>query len=148
MRSARRIIPAQVPSIGAPAAAKARIGSRSPYSSIILRMVVLSPPGRMSASISARSRGRRTSTGSAPTARIASACSRTAPWTARIPIRGGRLLPRRSMVPGYQPLTASRSSAGMSLSSRPCMGSPSPALTSARMSGLSKWVVALTIARA
>src|SRR5688500_595216 len=91
MRSASRIIPAQVPSIGVSARAMAAIGSRRLYASISRRMVVDSPPGRISASRSTRLRGRRTSTGSAPTSRIASTCWRTAPWRASTPIRGFRL---------------------------------------------------------
>src|SRR5688572_27526242 len=54
------------------------------------RMVVDSPPGRINASMSTRSRGRRTSTGSAPTSRMAFRCSRMAPCTARTPTRGRR----------------------------------------------------------
>ena len=58
-------MPAQVPSIGAPPRAMARIGSRRPYASISRRIVVDSPPGRISASSPSRSAGSRTSTGSA-----------------------------------------------------------------------------------
>src|SRR6186997_698940 len=54
------------------------------------RIVVDSPPGRISASRSTRSRGSLTSTGLPPTSRIAATCSRTAPWRARTPIRGRR----------------------------------------------------------
>src|SRR6188472_2880650 len=90
MRSARRIIPAQVPSIGVPARAMAAIGARRLYVSMRWRIVVDSPPGRIRASRPTRSRGNRTSTGSAPTSRMAATCSRTAPCSARTPIRGRR----------------------------------------------------------
>ena len=48
----------------------------------------------------------------------------------------------------YQPRTARRSSTGSSPTEVPRIGSPSPALTSARISGLSYWVTALTMALA
>src|ERR1700674_4418524 len=51
-------------------------------------MVVDSPPGRISASSPTRSRGRRTWTGLAPISWSARACSRTSPWSARMPTRG------------------------------------------------------------
>src|SRR5918995_4667853 len=60
------------------------------------RIAVDSPPGMMSASTSTRSRGRRTSTDSAPMSRMAATCSRTAPCTASTPIRGRR--PWRSVI--------------------------------------------------
>src|SRR5688572_2916013 len=53
-------------------------------------MVVDSPPGRIRASRSTRSRGRRTSIGSAPTSRMAARCGPTAPCSASTPTRGRR----------------------------------------------------------
>ena len=47
-RSARTIIPAHVPKTGAPRPARSRIGSWRPQRSMSWRIVVLSPPGRMS----------------------------------------------------------------------------------------------------
>ena len=83
---ARTIIPAHVPKIGAPPAASSRIGWRMPQRSISLRIVVLSPPGRMSPAISSRSAGRRTGTPSTPMAPSVMRCSLKAPWRARTPI--------------------------------------------------------------
>ncbi len=53
---------------------------------------------------------------------------------------------RRAVTPAYQPRVESSSSRGMPATSRPRMAGPSPALTSAITSGLSKYVVAATIA--
>ncbi len=80
-------MPAHVPKIGAPAWARSRIGWRRPQRSMSLRIVVLSPPGRMRPATSSRSAGRRTSTGVAPTWRSIATCSANAPWTARTPMR-------------------------------------------------------------
>src|SRR5262245_28519297 len=55
--------------------------------------------------------------------------------------------PRPAGVVGaYQPLTARRSSSGIVSSEMPRIGDPRPFETSAMMEGLSKWVVAWTIA--
>jgi hypothetical protein len=54
----------------------------------------------------------------------------------------------REITPPYQPRVESSSSRGIAATSRPRMAGPSPALTSAMTSGLSKYVVAATIALA
>lgn len=59
--------------------------------------------------------------------------------------------PRRTLATGawpYHPRVESSSSRGMAATSRPRIAGPSPALTSAIISGLSKYVVAATIALA
>ena len=66
------IIPAQVPRMGSPESACARIAGSSPSRSIAFAIVVLSPPGMTSPSRSRSSSADRTSTGSRP----ASAASR------------------------------------------------------------------------
>jgi len=55
--------------IGAPPSARSRIGWRRPQRSIRRRIVVLSPPGRVSPLSPTRSAGSRTSTASTPIAR-------------------------------------------------------------------------------
>ena len=64
---------------------------------------------------------------------MARTCSRTAPWSARTPMRArfgaGSI--------AYQPRTARRSRGGISPQLMPSIGAPRPVLTSATMSGLS-----------
>jgi hypothetical protein len=64
----RTIIPAHVPKSGAPVSARSRIGRPRPQRSIRWRIVVLSPPGRISPETLSRSSGRRTGTPSTPMA--------------------------------------------------------------------------------
>ncbi len=66
MRSASRIMPAQVPNAGIPAAILERSGSISSKIRASLAIVVDSPPGRTSPSTAASSDSRRTATGRAP----------------------------------------------------------------------------------
>ena len=108
-RSASRIMPAHVPSIGAPARARAGIGSRRPYGRSAGASSVDSPPGRISASRPTRSRGRRTSTGSAPISRIALDVLAHCALRRRAP-RSGQVAAGPCRRP-YQPRMASRSSA-------------------------------------
>jgi hypothetical protein len=82
----RTIIPAQVPKIGAPLAARSRMGPRRSQRSMSLRIVVDSPPGMMRPATSSRSAGRRTGTPSTPIAASVERCSRNAPCKARTPI--------------------------------------------------------------
>src|SRR5438093_7344486 len=86
-RFARKIAPAQVPHTGMPARARARIFSVSPYRSASRPIVVLSPPGMMSASTSSSCSGFRTSRPSAPIEPSTSRCSRKSPWSPRTPTR-------------------------------------------------------------
>ena len=81
------------------------------------RIVVLSPPGRISPLTPSRSAGRRTRTPSTPIASSVSRCSRKAPCRARTPIFMTR---RRGCVAcAYQPRTASRSWSGIASSAMP-----------------------------
>ena len=85
-RSASRIMPAQVPKAGMPGRqplAERRAQARRLSSSS--DMVVDSPPGRIKPSTPARSAGRRTSTGWAPSSARTPACSRTSPCRASTP---------------------------------------------------------------
>src|SRR5207344_3161980 len=72
--------------IGAPRSARSMIGSWRPQRSMSWRIVVLSPPGRISPLTSTRSAGSRTRTPSTPMAWSVSRCSRNAPCRASTPI--------------------------------------------------------------
>src|SRR6266508_4905254 len=63
-----------------------------PYWDASLPIVVLSPPGMMSASRSSSCSGRRTSTPSAPMPRSVVRCSLKSPWRPRTPTRAVRVL--------------------------------------------------------
>src|SRR6476619_6770908 len=82
---ARTIMPAHVPRIGIPAAARSRTGSIRSYARASLPIVVDSPPGIARQSTSASCAGVRTSTGVAPSAAKAFACSRKSPCKASTP---------------------------------------------------------------
>ena len=90
-RSASRIMPAQEPKAGRPAARCARSGSSSPNSRANLIIVVDSPPGSTMPSMSSSSVARRIGRASAPTERSAARCSRTSPCRARTPTRVARV---------------------------------------------------------
>src|SRR5215471_14835747 len=92
-RSARTIIPAQVPSVGKPPRTARSTGSSRLIRSISMDMVVLSPPGMTSPSRPTRSSASRTRRTVAPHASRAFRCSRKAPWSASTPISGAFMLP-------------------------------------------------------
>src|SRR5437773_7935308 len=85
MRLAITIMPAHVPRMGIPSAARPRIGSTSPCSRASLAIVVDSPPGMARHSTDARSSAVRTRIGVAPHAANIAACSRKSPWRANTP---------------------------------------------------------------
>src|SRR5512132_723593 len=87
------IIPAQVPSTGLPVRTKSRNGSARPSRSIPSVIVVDSPPGITSASSPSRSRGTRTSRGSAPSSRSSRPWASKSPCSARTPTTGAMELP-------------------------------------------------------
>ncbi len=88
IRSASRIMPAQVPNTGSPSAIRARSGSSRSKIRASLAIVVDSPPGTTSPSTEASSASRRTATGRAPRPARTCRCSRTSPWRASTPITG------------------------------------------------------------
>ena len=88
IRSASRIIPAQVPNVGIPSAIRFRSGSNSSNVRASLAIVVDSPPGRTSPSQAASSAGRRTAIASTPRSVSTRRCSRTSPWRAKTPMVG------------------------------------------------------------
>ena len=88
MRSASRIMPAQVPKTGSPLAIRSRSGSSRSKIRASLAIVVDSPPGRTKPSHSASSDSRRTATGRAPRESRTRRCSRTSPCRARTPMTG------------------------------------------------------------
>ena len=124
---ARTIIPAQVPKIGAPERARSRIGSARPQRRIRRRIVVLSPPGRISPWTStqvlragAPRRPRRRSRRASPRARgrrPAAPARRSSPGSSRAPCAPGRR---------YQPRTARRSPSGIASSAMPRIGRAQP----------------------
>ena len=88
IRSASRIMPAQVPKAGSPPRSASRSGSNSPNARASLCIVVDSPPGITMPSTCSSSSGRRTFTARAPARSSMARCSRTSPWRARTPIVG------------------------------------------------------------
>src|SRR3990172_1938003 len=103
---ASRIMPAQVPKIGAPEAASSRIGSRSPQRATSFRMVVLSPPGTIRPDTPPRSAGRRNSPPPTPARRRPARCSTKSPCSASTPILLGRIPSSGGPVAGALPLPA------------------------------------------
>mmetsp|Transcript_6132 Transcript_6132/g.17592 ORF Transcript_6132/g.17592 Transcript_6132/m.17592 type:complete len:243 (+) Transcript_6132:612-1340(+) len=91
-RSARKIMPAQVPHTGRDSAQKARRSGMRPHRSATLAMVVLSPPGIMRPDTLASCSLVRTSTGTTPGSRRRDAmCSRNDPCSASTPMRHGSM---------------------------------------------------------
>src|SRR5437867_3151384 len=84
---AMKMAPAQVPHTGMPSATRSLSLSMIPYWLASLPIVVLSPPGMMSASISSSCSGRRTSTPSTPSRSSGARCSAKSPWRPRTPAR-------------------------------------------------------------
>src|SRR5437867_4511161 len=84
---ARKIAPAQVPHTGIPSRTRSRSFGMISYRAASLPIVVLSPPGMMSASMSSSCSGRRTSIASAPMRRSVLRCSAKSPWRPRTPTR-------------------------------------------------------------
>src|SRR5438876_1882784 len=95
---AMKIAPAHVPHTGMPSAARSRSFSMIPYCCASFPIVVLSPPGMMSASISSSCSGRRTSTASTPSRSSVARCSAKSPWRPRTPARAVSV--RRSPTAG------------------------------------------------
>src|SRR5215475_6894263 len=87
-RSASMIIPAQDPNTGRPAPTRLRSGSIRSKITASFHIVVDSPPGMTSASMSSSSSARRTVTGLAPKADSARACSATSPCKPSTPMTG------------------------------------------------------------
>src|SRR3954470_15980659 len=87
------IIPAQVPSTGLPPRTNSRSGSASPSRLMPSVIVVDSPPGITSPSSPSRSRGTRTSRGSAPSSRRSRPWASKSPCSARTPTTGATALP-------------------------------------------------------
>ena len=87
MRSASRIIPAQVPKVGMPSFTRRRSGSSRSKVRASLAIVVDSPPGSTSPShrvqLGRAAYGERVST---PSRVSVARCSRTSPWSANTPI--------------------------------------------------------------
>src|SRR5438309_9927145 len=84
---AMKIAPAHVPHTGMPSATRSLSLSMIPYWLASLPIVVLSPPGMISASISSSCSGRRTSTPSTPSRSSVARCSAKSPWRPRTPAR-------------------------------------------------------------
>src|SRR5438045_1521149 len=84
---AMKIAPAHVPHTGMPSATRSFSLSMIPYWLASLPIVVLSPPGMISASISSSCSGRRTSTPSTPSRSSVARCSAKSPWRPRTPAR-------------------------------------------------------------
>src|SRR6267378_229680 len=82
-----KIAPAHVPHTGMPWATRSLSLSMIPYWLASLPIVVLSPPGMISASISSSCSGRRTSTPSTPSRSSVARCSAKSPWRPRTPAR-------------------------------------------------------------
>src|SRR5919204_3391371 len=85
-----KIAPAQVPQTGMPSATRSLSLSTIPYWLASFPMVVLSPPGMMSASISSSWSALRTSTPSTPRRSSVARCSAKSPWSPRTPARAVR----------------------------------------------------------
>src|SRR5438309_5560599 len=87
---AMKIAPAHVPHTGMPWATRSLSLSMIPYWLASLPIVVLSPPGMISASISSSCSGRRTSRPSTPSRSSVARCSAKSPWRPRTPARAVR----------------------------------------------------------
>src|SRR2546430_2657676 len=84
---AMKIAPAHVPHTGMPWATRSLSLSMIPYWLASFPIVVLSPPGMISASISSSCSGCRTSTPSTPSRSSVARCSAKSPWRPRTPAR-------------------------------------------------------------
>src|SRR5438876_5467155 len=87
---AMKIAPAQVPHTVMPSATRSLSFGMKPYCAASLPIVVLSPPGMTSASMSSSCSGRRTSMASVPMRWKVSRCSRKSPCRPRTPARAKR----------------------------------------------------------
>src|SRR2546428_6704848 len=87
---AMKIAPAQVPQMDMPCATRSLSLGMKPYCDASFPIVVLSPPGMTSASMSSSCSGRRTSMASVPRRWKVSRCSRKSPWRPRTPARAKR----------------------------------------------------------
>src|SRR6266550_8503554 len=82
-----KIAPAHVPHTGIPSATRSFSLSMIPYWLASFPIVVLSPPGMISASTSSSCSGLRTSTPSTPSRSSVARCSAKSPWRPRTPAR-------------------------------------------------------------